>query len=131
MYVVTFTMMKKTILDSNYSMLLGCPWLQDAKVTHDWGNNLISIEGNGIICTIAVIKHLDNNTKCLAVLLCYDFVNIVTNEEEDLLVVESNLFITITLPKPEILVVVAADAKININTKISMDPKIKVKILLI
>jgi hypothetical protein len=35
LYIVTFTVMKDNILDVNYSMLLGRPWLQDAKVTHD------------------------------------------------------------------------------------------------
>jgi hypothetical protein len=47
-YVVTFTMMKNNILDANCSMLLGHPWLQDAKVTHDYRNNLISIEGKAL-----------------------------------------------------------------------------------
>jgi hypothetical protein len=28
MYVVTFTVMKKNILNASYSMLLGCPWLR-------------------------------------------------------------------------------------------------------
>jgi hypothetical protein len=86
-YVVTFTLMKNNVLDASYSMLLGCPWLWNAKVTHDWGNNLISIEGNGTIRTIAVTKDLDNNTKHLEVLFCYDFVNKVTNKEEYVLLV--------------------------------------------
>jgi hypothetical protein len=47
-YVVTFIVMHNIILDSSYSMLLWWPWLHNAKVTHDWGNNLITIEGNGI-----------------------------------------------------------------------------------
>jgi hypothetical protein len=29
------------------------------------GNDLINIEDNGIVCTIIVTKHLDNNIKCL------------------------------------------------------------------
>jgi hypothetical protein len=78
-YVVIFIVMKN---NASNSMLLGCAWLRDAKVTHDWGNNLISIDGNGTIRTIAITKHLDSNTKRLQVLLCYDFVNIITNEEE-------------------------------------------------
>jgi hypothetical protein len=36
-YVITFTMMRNIVLDANYSMLLGRPWLQDVKVMHDWG----------------------------------------------------------------------------------------------
>jgi hypothetical protein len=40
-----------------------------AHVTHDWGNNLIAIEGNGMMQTIVVIKDLDSNIKHLEVLL--------------------------------------------------------------
>jgi hypothetical protein len=31
------------VLNSSYFMLLGRPWLRDAKVFHDWGNNIITI----------------------------------------------------------------------------------------
>jgi len=81
----------------------------------------MNIEGNGNVHTIVVTKHLDNDTKCLEVLLFYNFVNGITNEEEDmLLVIELKLFIisAITLPKPKILVVVTANAKIDIDLKI-------------
>jgi len=91
------------------------------QVTHDWGNNLISIEGNGIICTIVVIKHLDNNTKRLEILLYYDFVNGITDEEEDvLLVAKLDLFAigTITLLEHEVLATVSIDAKTSIDAKI-------------
>jgi len=81
-YVITFIVMKSILLDANYSMLLGRPWLQDVKVMHDWGNNLISIKGNGIVHTIVITKHLDSNTKCLELLLCNNFINGVVNEEE-------------------------------------------------
>jgi hypothetical protein len=43
LYIVTFTVINKNVLDSSYSMLLGCPWLRDAKVSHDWGNNTNTI----------------------------------------------------------------------------------------
>jgi hypothetical protein len=56
-------------------MLFGRPWLKNAKVIHNWGNNLIIIEGNGVIRMILVTKHLDVNTKRPKVLLCYDFAN--------------------------------------------------------
>jgi hypothetical protein len=39
-------------------MLLGRPWLRDIRVTHDWGNNIMTIQGNGMIKTILVTKHL-------------------------------------------------------------------------
>jgi hypothetical protein len=34
-YIATFIVLKNSVVDSNYSMLLGRPWLRDAKVTHD------------------------------------------------------------------------------------------------
>jgi hypothetical protein len=34
-YVVTFIILQNNVVDSNYYMLLGRPWLKDAKVTHD------------------------------------------------------------------------------------------------
>ncbi len=34
-YVATFIILKNNVVDFNYSMLLGRPWLRDAKVTHD------------------------------------------------------------------------------------------------
>jgi hypothetical protein len=48
-YIATFTNLKNSVVDFNYSMLLGRPWLRDAKVTHDWGNNVIIVQGNGTI----------------------------------------------------------------------------------
>jgi hypothetical protein len=34
-YVATFIVLKNNVVESNYSMLLGRPWLIDVKVTHD------------------------------------------------------------------------------------------------
>jgi len=68
-----------------------------------------------------VTKRLDSNTKHPKVLLYYDFVNGIIDEEEDmLLVAELDLFTisTIILPKLKILVVVVPNTKININSKI-------------
>jgi hypothetical protein len=42
-YITTFIVLKNNVVDSNYSMLLGRPWLGDAKVTHYQGNNVIII----------------------------------------------------------------------------------------
>jgi hypothetical protein len=73
---------------------------------------------------------LGNNTKRLEVLFCYNFVNGVTYEEEDmLLVVKLDLFTinTITLPESEILAMVVANEKINVDTKISIYTKINIK----
>ncbi len=62
-YVATFIVLQNIVVDSNYSMLLGRPWLRDAKATHDQGNNVIGIQGNGIIRTILVNKKLRAKTK--------------------------------------------------------------------
>jgi hypothetical protein len=42
-YVATFTIVQNNVVDYNYYMLLRRPWFKDAKVTHDWGNNVITI----------------------------------------------------------------------------------------
>jgi hypothetical protein len=42
----------------------------------------MNIEGNGTIRTIVITKHLDSNTKCPEILLCYNFINGVADEEE-------------------------------------------------
>jgi hypothetical protein len=42
-YVVTFIVIHSIVLNSNYLILLGNPWLKDVKVSHDWGNNTITI----------------------------------------------------------------------------------------
>jgi hypothetical protein len=45
-------------------MLLGRPWLKDAKVFHDWGNNIITIQGIDTIKNIPITKKLGAPTKC-------------------------------------------------------------------
>ncbi len=57
-YIATFIALKNSVVNSNYSLLLGRPWLRDAKVTHDWGNNVITVQGNGTIRTILVNRKL-------------------------------------------------------------------------
>jgi hypothetical protein len=108
-------------------MLLSQPWLHNAHVTHYWRNNLITIEGNGMMLTIVVTKHLDSNTKRFEVLLCYDLMEGVTDEEEQIFfAIELNLFTfgTITLSELKILNATIFGAKVNtltdliaINTK--------------
>jgi hypothetical protein len=66
-------------------MLLGRPWFGDVKVTYDWGNNVIIIQGNGIIKTILVNEKLGIETKRPQVFVCYDLMERLTNEEEDLI----------------------------------------------
>jgi hypothetical protein len=62
-YITTFTVLQNSVVDYNYSMLLGRPWLRDAKMAHDWGNNTITIQGNGTVITIIVTKHLGGEVK--------------------------------------------------------------------
>ncbi len=66
-------------------MLLGRPWLRDAKVAHDWGSNTITIQGNGTVRTITVTKHLGGEVRRPKILPCYDYQNGITNEEEDII----------------------------------------------
>jgi hypothetical protein len=66
-------------------MLLGCPWLRNAKLSHDWGNNIIIIQGIGTIRIKPVTKKLRAPTKRLKTLVCYDFHFRISNEEEDLM----------------------------------------------
>ncbi len=76
---------KSIVLDSNYSMLLGHPWFKNAKVSHNWGNNIITIQGTEIIITIHVTKKLGTQTKWPEILICYDFHFGISNEVEDLM----------------------------------------------
>jgi hypothetical protein len=62
-YVTTFIIIQSSVLDSNYSMLLGHPWLRDAKVSHDWGKNIITIKTINAIKIIHVVKKLGAPTK--------------------------------------------------------------------
>ncbi len=34
-YAITFIVIESNVLNSNYFMLLGHPWLRDAKMSHD------------------------------------------------------------------------------------------------
>jgi hypothetical protein len=63
-------------------MLLGRPWLRDHKVTHDWGSNIVTIQGNGMARTITITKHLGGEVRRPKMLLCYDYHNGITDEED-------------------------------------------------
>jgi len=62
-YIITFTILHNSVVDFNYSMLLGRPWLKDVKVAHDWGNKIITIQGNGTVRTITITKHLGSEVR--------------------------------------------------------------------
>jgi hypothetical protein len=56
-YITTFIILQNNVVDSSYSILLGRPWLGDAKVAHDWESNNVTIQGNGIVIIIIISKH--------------------------------------------------------------------------
>jgi hypothetical protein len=87
-YITTFIVLQNNVVDFCHSMLLGRPWSRDAKMTHDWGSNIISIQWNGTIRTIRTIivtKHLGGEVRRPKVLLCYDYQNGITYEGEDII----------------------------------------------
>jgi hypothetical protein len=57
-YTITFIVINSNVLDSSYSMLFKHTWLKDAKISHDWGTNTITIEGTSTIKTIPITKKL-------------------------------------------------------------------------
>jgi hypothetical protein len=57
--------MNNKVIDPTYLMLLRCPWLQDTKLIHDWGIDMVTIEGNDITKTISISKYLSGNIKKL------------------------------------------------------------------
>jgi hypothetical protein len=69
------------MVDFSYSMLLERPWLRDVKVAHDWGSNIVTIQGSGTIKKITVTKHLGGEVRRPKVFLCYDYQNGIIDEE--------------------------------------------------
>jgi len=61
-HIIMFTILQNSMVDSSYSML-GRPWLRDAKMAHDWGSNIVTIQGNGTIRTITITKHLGSEVR--------------------------------------------------------------------
>jgi hypothetical protein len=84
-YIVTFIVMNNNILNFNYSMLLKHHWLRDARVSHDWGTNTITIDETSPIKTIPITKKLVVQTKRPKVLMCYDFHSGISDDEEDIM----------------------------------------------
>ncbi len=70
-------------------------------MSHDLANNIIIIQGLNTIRTISITKKLGAPTKCPEVLICYDFLYGISNEEEDLMfAIEPRLYSigTIVIP---------------------------------
>jgi hypothetical protein len=73
-------------------MLLGRLWLRDVKVSHDWGNNTIIIQGIGIVRIIHVTKKLGTPTKRPKVLIFYDFHSGIFDEKDLMFATKLGLF---------------------------------------
>ncbi len=84
-YTVTFIVINSSVINFSYSMLLGCPWLKDAKVSYDGGTNIITIQGTTMVQTIPIAKKLGAQTKRPKVLVCYDFHSRILDEKEDVM----------------------------------------------
>jgi hypothetical protein len=113
--VATIIILQNNVVDSNYSMLMGRLWLRDAKVTHDWGNNVITVQGNGTVRTILINKKLGVETKRPQVLVCYDFMEGLIDEEENMIFeIELELFSigTITI-SDEIVSLLSVESKLK------------------
>jgi hypothetical protein len=81
-YFITLTVIQNKEVNEAYIVLLGCPWLINAKVTYDWSNKVVAIQGNGTVKTISVNQQIRPRPKLLEVLVCYNFVERLTNKEE-------------------------------------------------
>jgi hypothetical protein len=82
-------------------MLLRRPWLKDAKASHDWGTNIITIQRTSIIRIIPITNKLGIQTKRPKVLVCYDFQSGISDDEKDVMfATELDMFSirTITIP---------------------------------
>jgi hypothetical protein len=84
-YLITLIVIDCSTVKSDYTMLLGRPWLRHAKVVHDWGNNEVTIKGNGTIKTVRISRQLGPDTVTPHALVCYNFVEGLTDEEEAIL----------------------------------------------
>ncbi len=80
--IVTFIVMNYKVVDPTYSILLGHPWLWDAKIIHGQGTNMVMIEGNGAIKNIVISKQSNGYVKRSNVIINYNFVEDITNEEK-------------------------------------------------
>jgi hypothetical protein len=84
-YIATFIILKNNVVDSNHFMLLGRPWFKDAKVTHNWGNNVIIVQGSRRVRTILGNRKLGVKTRRPPLLVRYDLMEGLIDEEKDLI----------------------------------------------
>ncbi len=100
-YTITFILINSNVLDYSYSMLLGRPWLRDAKVSHDWGTNTTTIQGISIVRTIPITNKLGMETKKPNIVIRYDFHFGIFDDEEDVMFatkLDMRSIRTITIP---------------------------------
>ena len=84
-YIVTLTVIDCQTIKSDYSMLLGRPWLRNAKVIHDWANDQVQIMGNGTVKTVKINRQLGCEAVTPHALVCYNFAEGITDDEETIL----------------------------------------------
>ena len=84
-YIVTLTVIDCQTIKSDYSMLLGRPWLRNAKVIHDWANDLVQIMGNGTVKTVKINRQLGYEAVTPHALVCYNFAEGIIDDEETIL----------------------------------------------
>jgi hypothetical protein len=83
LYFIILTIIQNKQVNEAYSMLLDSLRFIDAKVYHDWGKKVVTIQGNGTLKTILVNQRLGLRPQLLEVLVCYNIVEGLTNKEED------------------------------------------------
>ena len=81
-YIVTLIVIDFQTMKLDYSMLLGRPWLRNAKVIHDWANDQVQIMGNGIVKTMKINRQLGYEAVTPHALVCYNFAEGITDDEE-------------------------------------------------
>ena len=77
-YIVTLTVIDCQTIKSDYSMLLGRPWLRNAKVIHDWANDQVQIMGNGTVKTMKINCQLGYEAVIPHALVFYNFAEGIT-----------------------------------------------------
>ena len=84
-YIVTLTVIDCQTIKSDYSILLGRPWLRNAKVIHNWANDQVQIVGNGTVKTVKINRQLGYEVVTPHALVCYNFAEGITDDEETIL----------------------------------------------
>ena len=84
-YIIILTVISCKDVNFAYTILLGRPWLRDARVIHDWANDHIQIMGNGTVRTVRINRKLGFEATTPDALVCYNYVEGLTDEEEVIL----------------------------------------------